>query len=88
MSLPNIAAIDAILADLRVELLKACAKHPPFPTCHHGHSVILEELEELWDEIKADNGQRPPARKEALQVATTAVRYIHDLCSIEVDSAR
>lgn len=47
---------------------------------HEGWAVLLEEVEELWDEVKADNGRSPAAAKEAAQVAAVAVRYIAALC--------
>lgn len=32
--------------------LKARAKHAPMRGAHEGYAVILEELDELWDEVK------------------------------------
>lgn len=65
--------------ELAVELHRAIERHGPMNSPHEGHSVILEELDELWDHVKADTGRSPEARHEALQVAAMALRYIVDL---------
>lgn len=61
------------------ELLRAMSHHPPMHSPHEGHSVIREELDELWDHVKADTGTTPQARKEAIQIAAMALRYVMDL---------
>lgn len=72
--------VDAI-NEVCEELLRAEANYPAMASFHEGYAVILEELEELWDEIK----QKPTARNkdlmraEAVQVAAMAVRFIVDL---------
>jgi hypothetical protein len=53
--------------------------HPEFTSKHHGYAVLLEELEELWDEIKKKKSSKPAMRDEAVQVAAMAMRFIHDL---------
>lgn len=69
-----------IISQVVAELKRATDKHGPFPSCHHGHSVIMEELEELFDEIKANRGNLGPAQREAIQIAAVAIRYVRDLC--------
>lgn len=61
------------------ELAKARAKFPKFNSPHEGHSVIEEEFDELWADIKANN---PPEIQtpEAVQVAAMAIRFLIDLC--------
>ena len=61
------------------EVIRARKKHAPMNSPHEAHSVILEEVEELWDEIKADRGRQKSARDEAIQVAAMAVRFILDI---------
>jgi hypothetical protein len=39
---------DAALAEARL----ACSKWKPFNSVHEGHSVILKELNQLWEEGK------------------------------------
>ena len=57
----------------------ATDKHGPMASPHEGYAVILEELEELWEEIRGDRGRWPKARTEAAQVAAMALRYLIDL---------
>ena len=64
------------------EALEASSKFPPFNSSHEGFAVILEEIDELWDEVKKKNDLRSheDMRKEALQVAAMAIRFINDIC--------
>lgn len=62
------------------ELAVAITKFPGFNSSHEGYAVILEELDELWEHVKANNGRGDDARNEAIQVAAMALRYVHDLC--------
>lgn len=73
-------ALHAALDDVAAELLEAAKKFPPFNSPHEGHSVIQEEFEELWDEVKRNRGRSRFARDEAMQLAAMAVRYMIDLC--------
>ena len=67
---------------VKQELEKAVAEHGPMVSDHDGYAVILEELDELWDEVK----KRPALRSqesmelEAMQVATMAIRFLMDRC--------
>jgi hypothetical protein len=71
-------AMGRILQEVFLELQSAVAKHGPQHSPHEGIAVLQEEVDELWDEIKADRGRLGPARKEAVQVAAMAVRYVLD----------
>ncbi len=71
------------LDDVQAEVERARAKHPrPFHSSHEGYAIIFEELDELWDEVKQQTDERSYARmrKEALQVAATAIRFIEEVC--------
>ena len=72
--------VHSLLAEVGKELFKAEAKHAPMNSAHEGYSVIREEMDELWDEVKQDTGGTPNARKEAIQIAAMAVRYVLDVC--------
>jgi len=59
--------------------LKAAHKHAPMRGPHEGYAVTLEELDELWSEIKADD-RSGNMRKEATHVAAMALRFLIDVC--------
>lgn len=65
---------DQALIQIGEELKKARQKHAPMRGAHEGYAVILEELEELWDEIKKDDIQA--ARKECKQVAAMCLAFL------------
>ena len=65
---------------VKQELDRATVVHPPFNSAHEGFAVIYEELDELWDEIKRQDQDKMAMRKEALQVAAMALRFIEDVC--------
>lgn len=78
--------IDSLYSLIVGEMEYAVANFGSFHNAHEGYAVLLEEVDELWDEIKKN--QNTPDRlknikKEALQVATMAIRLIHDCCSEE-----
>lgn len=64
------------------ELRSAVEAYPAFNSAHEGHSVIREEFEELWDEVKVRQGRRDVAkmRHEAIQLAAMAIRFVMDVC--------
>jgi len=65
-------------ADASVEeALRACRRCPPFNSTHEGYAVLLEEVDELWDEVKGNN--RTAAVAEAIQAAAMAIRFVAEL---------
>lgn len=60
-----------------IELERARQKHGPMRSAHEGYAVILEELDEAWDEIKRNDIVR--AREEMIQVAAMALRFLIDV---------
>jgi len=59
----------------------ACEKFPEMRSYHEGFAILKEEVDELWDEVKA----HPPRceeliKKECVQVAAMALRFLVDLC--------
>jgi|SRR6202035_1595363 len=66
-----------IVREVLAELDRATALFGPFHSAHEGYAVMLEEFEELWDEIKANNAIN--TRKEAIQVAAMALRFLMDV---------
>ena len=68
--------------DVLEEVKAARERFPAFHSGHEGYGVILEELDELWDEIKAQNSERKMDNmyKEAKQVAAMAIAFMVDVC--------
>lgn len=68
-----------ILSDIYAEVMRAKSKHPgDFHNFHEAYAVLREEVDELWDDIKADKNP-DVIRKEAIQVAAMAFRLIKEL---------
>jgi hypothetical protein len=74
MSPENVCA--AILAEYE----RAAAKFPAFHSTHEGYGVLLEEVDELWDAVKA-NWDGDGLALEAIQVGAMALRFVLDCCS-------
>lgn len=71
-------ALEAVSA----ETARARKLYPKFNSAHEGYAVLLEEVEELWAEIRLNPAKRSAARtkKEATQVAAMALRFLIDCC--------
>lgn len=78
---PPRAVVD-VMGAVREELRRARELFPPFVSTHEGYAVLLEELDELWDEVKRkpDATSKDRMRREAVQVAAMAIKFIEDLC--------
>lgn len=65
---------------VRDELLDARAKHPRINSAHEGYAVILEELDEFWEEVRKKKALRSKVRirKELIQIAAMAQRTAED----------
>ena len=70
----ELAECNQVVEQVMDELRRATRQHGPMKSGHEGYAVILEEVDDLWHEIK--HGTKSKARKEALQVAAMAVRLI------------
>lgn len=73
------ASFQRLVAD---ELTSARKKHPGKQNSfHEGYGVLLEEVDEFWDEVKKRSSKRIPAKvlAELVQVAAMAQRTAEDL---------
>ena len=73
---------DGFQGQVRSELARAREKHPGQQhSLHEGYAVLLEELDEFWDEVKARSENRSQERtlSELVQVAAMAQRTAEDL---------
>lgn len=77
------AVLAKVLADIGSEFSRAIGAFDSFHTYHEAYAVILEELDEVWKEIKRKPCRSTVLRKELIQVAAMAVSAIHDLIDTE-----
>jgi hypothetical protein len=66
------------LEDVAAEVVRARAKHPPINSLHEGYAVILEELDEFWEEVRAQQFDPHRSYHELVQVAAMAQRTAED----------
>jgi hypothetical protein len=72
---------DDVIVDILEELYHAQrTKGRPFNSAHEGYSVILEELDELWDEVRKKVRDKQRMNEECVQIAASAIRFILDVC--------
>lgn len=71
--------IDFVLREVRQELQQATQDYEPIANLHEGYAVILEELDESWEEIKHKRPNLPAVRHELIQTAAMVVRTIADV---------
>src|SRR5581483_5738883 len=67
----------AAAAQLLAEAASARRRFAPFNSSHEGYAVIAEELDELWDDVKANDVEH--AIREAIQVGAMAIRFVADM---------
>lgn len=66
------------LESVQAELRAARAKHKPINSWHEGYAVILEEVEEFWEEAKRRIPEPERLHEELIQIAAMAVRTAVD----------
>ena len=74
-------ALEWALTEVGSEVLRAQSLYGSTRGIHEGYAILLEELEEYWDEVKAAkvNALTPAMRKELIQVAAMAIRVLLDV---------
>lgn len=70
------AVISGVMLLVREELERANRKHEFFRNDHEGYAVLLEEVDELWYEIRRRNKSQTRIREEAIQVSAMAIKLI------------
>lgn len=70
--------INAILDEIYAEIMVALKFHGDFKSLHEAYAVILEEVDELWEEIKLKKELRDSnrMREEAIQIAAMCIKLI------------
>ncbi len=78
----NIEDYKQVTQQVLGEVIRAKGLFPKdFVNQHEGYAVILEELDELWDEVKKNqkNYDLANQRKEAIQCAAMCIRFATEL---------
>jgi NTP pyrophosphatase (non-canonical NTP hydrolase) len=77
-------ALEEVSQEL--ERLSKLVNDPTHPfddlqSVHQGYALLLEELDELWEEIRKKNKLRDneAMREEAKQISALAIRFMTDL---------
>lgn len=71
-----------ILLEIKAECESAMQAYPAFHSYHEGYAVLLEEVDELWDQVKLKPKLQDKAkmRLECIQIAAMALRFAIELC--------
>lgn len=75
MVMNRIEQLSAVLKQVADEVWDTSDLWPSLHSVHEGYAVILEELDELWDECRKKTPDREKLSKEAIQVAAMAIRF-------------
>lgn len=70
-----------VIAEVLAECERATTLHGPLKSLHEGYAVLLEEVDELWADIKEN--RIAEARAEAIQVAAMAIKIVQNICDGE-----
>lgn len=77
-----------VLKEVQAEVKRATVDlgFPKFNSAHEGFAILHEEFDELKEHVWTNQKKRDIAamRKEAIQVAAMAVRFVMDTCNEEV----
>lgn len=81
MEIPRQTRVAMVLNIVAEELSRACKLHNGMNSAHEAYSVILEELDEFWEEVRKKREYRSAEtmKKELVQIAAMACRAIVDL---------
>ena len=77
---------NKIMFEIQEEFFKATNNFSKFNSAHEGYAILLEEVDELWENVKlnqSDIYRKIDIKNEAIQVATMAIRLIYDCCEGE-----
>ena len=75
--------LNMVISSVKKEYLRAVNKFRAFHNAHEGYAVLLEEVDELWENVKLNQKiltRNEAMREEAIQVAAMAIRIIYDCC--------
>lgn len=74
----RIVAVGRFLNEVRDEFERVRREHGErYNSAHEGWAVMLEEVDELWDEVRKKRKNRDPEnmREECVQIACCALKF-------------
>ena len=79
--------MKAFEIDVSDELRKARSKFNPLNSAHEGYAVLLEEVDEVWDEVKKNDSRRDYAAmyRELVQVSAMAQRMAEEIVLRQIE---
>jgi len=90
------STLALVLTSIEEEVQRARKLHPSINSLHEAYAVIMEEVDEFWDEVKINPRKLSPQeardrrianmKKELVQVAAMCIRTIID-CNLEKEKA-
>jgi NTP pyrophosphatase (non-canonical NTP hydrolase) len=85
-----LAPVPAFLEQVIAETSRARAMHKQYNSIHEGYAVLLEEVDEFWDEVRKrdENRSIEAIGKELVQVATVARRIHEELIQPKLNKER
>ena len=78
--------IKDIVALILEELNRANNMYKLFNSAHEGYAVMLEEMDELFDEIRKKRPNKSRMQDEATQVGAMAIKFIQSCCAEPIKS--
>lgn len=72
--------MKSFLEKVSEECQKALKKHGPTKSLHEGYGILMEEVDEFWDEVKLkpENRNIKNIKLELVQIASTCMK-IHEM---------
>ena len=67
-----------IIQEIKTELDRANNLYPPFKSLHEAYAVILEELDEFWDEVKKKHPDSKNTKEKLIQIAAMCIKTIEN----------
>jgi len=74
--------LDFIIWEVREELKRAMQKFGPMRSGHEGFAILMEEVDELWEAVRLNQGTEGRSyrmERESTQVAAMAILFRFDL---------
>lgn len=80
--------VGLTLSEIAMSYQKARLKYQPIRSPHEGYAILMEEVDELWEVVKASHigaafdysANSQAMRKEALHVAAMALAFLVEVC--------